>query len=362
MKKLFVALLLILSMLLTSMPVYAADGVGKDEIPYGDFSGSNILYKYDTFDMMTEAEAKAAGVPEGYSGYVLKITAKQNGVGIALDLSHIKVKDIEKITFRVYCPATTKSDGVRLTNSSTSSWIMLANPGKTEQWVDIVLDESSNFNTDEKSFDVFDDGNGYCKVVNFCFRFTGANEAAYIDSITVELKAPDTVPPVITYEGEKTVETTAGRVFTPDLTAYDAYYDTNITPEYIWSEGALDADGLLTVGTHTCTVKATDPAGNSSELTLTVKVGEKDATAPTVSWAPETVYACVGMRPVLNVTATDDRDQVQAELIWSEGALDSRGRLVEGEHTLTVSSTDLTGNKTVKQVKVIVTAERPEVG
>ena len=364
MKKALLALLLAMTMLLASTPVYAAsfaDGVGKDEIPYGEFSSSNTLYKYETFDMMTESEAKAAGVPEGYSGYVLKISAKQNGVGIALDLSHIKVKDIEKITFRVYCPATTKSDGVRLTNNSTSSWIMLADPGKTEQWVDVVLDESSNFNTGDKSFDVFDDGNGYCKVVNFCFRFTGTNEVAYIDSITVELKAPDTTPPVITYNGEDTVETTAGRAFVLDLTAYDEYYETNVTPEYIWSEGALDSNGLLTVGTHTCTVKATDPAGNSSEIKLTVNVGEEDTVAPVVNWNPDTVYACAGMIPMLNIAATDDKDQVEAELAWSEGALDSRGRLVEGEHMLTITAVDLTGNKTVKQVKVIVTADRPEV-
>ena len=248
-----------------------------------------------------------------------------------------------------------------MTNNSASSRILLADLDKIEQWIDLVLDENSNFNTDDKSFDVFDDGNGYCKVVNFCFRFTGTNEVAYIDSITVELKAPDTTPPVITYNGEDTVETTAGRAFVLDLTAYDEYYETNVTPEYIWSEGALDSNGLLTVGTHTCTVKATDPAGNSSEIKLTVKVGEKDAEAPVVNWNPDTVYACAGMIPMLNIAATDDKDQVEAELAWSEGALDSRGRLVEGEHTLTITSVDLTGNKTVKQVKVIVTADRPEV-
>ena len=80
---------------------------------------------------MTVDEAKAAGVPEGYSGYVLKLTAASGGAGIGLDLSRYRVKDIEKITFRVYCPASTKSDGVRLTNYSTNTWLMLANPGAT---------------------------------------------------------------------------------------------------------------------------------------------------------------------------------------------------------------------------------------
>lgn len=365
MKKALLALFLTLSLLLSSMSIYAAsfeEGVGKDEIPYGDFNEENTSYRYKTFDMMTAEEAAAAGVPEGYAGYVLKITSESSGVGIGLDLSQYRVKDIERITFRVWCPAGTKSNGVRLTGAGTSSWIMLADPGATEEWVEVVLEEGKNFESSIKNFDVFDDGNGYCKVVNFCIRYEGSNGVVYIDQIKVDLKAPDTTPPVITYNGENTVETTAGRELALDLTAYDAYYDTDITPEYIWSEGALDSNGLLTAGTHSCTVKATDPAGNFSEIKLTVKVGEKDTEAPVVNWNPDTVYACAGMIPMLNISAIDDNDQVETVLTWSEGALDSRGRLVEGEHTLTVSSTDLTGNKTVKQVKVVVTADRPEVG
>ena len=65
-----------LLLVISSLPVYSAsfeDGVGKDEIPYGPFD--NAQYKYQTFNMMTAAEAKAAGVPDGYSGNVLKLTA-----------------------------------------------------------------------------------------------------------------------------------------------------------------------------------------------------------------------------------------------------------------------------------------------
>jgi len=41
-------------------------------------------------------------------------------------------------------------------------------------------------------------------------------------------------------------------------------------------------------------------------------------------------------------------------LTWSEGALDNRGRLTEGEHILTITATDTTGNTTQKTVKVVV--------
>ncbi len=364
-KKIILSFILILSIAFSSVSVYGAtfdDGVGKEEIPYGEFNNENTVYRYGSFDMMTEEEARADGVPEGYSGYVLKLTAASGGVGIGLDLSQYRVKDIEKITFRVYCPASTKSDGVRLTNYSTTTWMMLANPGATEQWVDVVLDEDSNFNTAERSFDAFDDGTGYCKTVNFCIRFTGTDETVYIDSITVELKAPDEEAPVITYGGATEINTTAGRVFSIDATAYDERDEKNIEPEYIFSDGAVDENGLLLEGEHSCTVRFTDEAGNSSELALTLNVAPKDVTAPTLSWTTEKIFASVGMRPMLEITAVDDHDgEVDVTLDWSDGALDSRGRLLEGEHTLTISASDETGNVTEKAIPVIVTSGLPTV-
>ena len=367
-KRAILSILLVIVLSISAFTVYATDkayytfedGMGKDEIPYGEFGASNTAYRYSSFKMMNEEQAKAAGVPEGYSGWVLAIGQNSSGMGIGLDLSHIKVKDIEKITFRVWAPETTKSDGVRLTDKSNSSWIMLADPVKTGEWVEVVLDESSNFNTGSKSFDVFDDGNGYCKTVNFCFRFTGSNEVGYIDSITVELKAPDTVAPVISYDGPVTVETTAGRALQINITAHDEYYDMDIEPEYIFSEGAVDKNGLLLEGEHSCTVRFTDPAGNSSEMKFALKVASKDTVAPELSKLPAKIYATAGTRPLLTFTATDDRDgNLTPTATWSDGAFDSRGRLVAGSHTLTVSASDSTGNKTEKVIPVIVSDYAP---
>ena len=363
-KKIIISFVLAIILAFTSVAVYAApfdSGVGKDEIPYGEFGDKNTAYRYKTFDMMTEEEARAAGVPEGFSGHVLKIVGEGSGVGIGLDLSEYRVKDIEKITFRVWCPKGTKSNGVRLTNTSNSSWMMLADPGKVEQWVDVVLDETSNFETSEKSFDAFDRGDGFCKTVNFCIRYDGGDGIAYIDSITVELKAPDTVAPVITYNGGNVIETTAGRELQINATAHDEYYGMDIEPEYIFSEGAVDKDGLLLEGEHSCTVRFTDPAGNFSELKLSLKVAPKDTTAPTLSWAPEKLYATEGMMPIIDVTAIDDRDgEVEVVLTWSEGAI-YRGKLCVGNHTLTVTAVDETGNKTEKVIPVTVTSEIPDV-
>ena len=340
------------------------EGMGKEEIPYCEFGEKNTAYKYNTFEMMNEEGAKAAGVPEGYSGSVLKIAApaSNGGVGIGLDFGQYRIKDIERITFRVWCPEGTKSDGVRLTNNANNTWIMLADPGATDQWVEVVLDKNNNFNTTEKSFDVFDNGEGYGKVVNFCIRFNGGNGIAYIDSVNVELKAPDTTPPTITYNGDTVINTTAGKIFSVDATAYDERDEKNIAPEYIFSEGAVDENGLLLEGEHTCTVRFTDEAGNSSEINLTLKVEAKDVIAPTLSWTIEKLFANTGMRFMIDVTATDDHDgEVEVVMTWSEGALDSRGRFNEGEHTLTITAVDKTGNKTEKVISVIVTSGLPTV-
>ena len=153
---------------------------------------------------------------------------------------------------------------------------------------------------------------------------------------------------------------TAGRVLRVNATAHDEYYGMDIEPEYIFSEGAVDKDGLLLEGDHSCTVKFTDPAGNYAELKLTLKVAPKDTVGPELSKLPAKIYANEGTKPLLTVTATDDRDgEVVPTVTWSNGALDNRGRLVAGTHMLTVSATDSTGNKTEKVIPVVVTDYAP---
>jgi hypothetical protein len=69
------------------------------------------------------------------------------------------------------------------------------------------------------------------------------------------------------------------------------------------------------------------------------------------------VYAKIGAKVLLEFSATDDRGSVTVTKSWSIGALDSRERLTEGTHTLTITATDASGNKTEKTVTFIVNAE-----
>lgn len=366
MKKILVILVLVLSLLLSSVSAFAAtmdDGVGKDEIPYGEEIEGVTCMKANVFNMMTAEEAAASGAPEGYSGYVLALT-NVAATGITLDLNNQKivVNAIESITFRVYCTANVKE--IRITDDAGYSWITRFAPTVTEQWIEITLTKDGENIMKSEGMACFADENGYFKPVNFGFRFTdNETTTVYIDSITFNMKSVDTAAPVITYNGSTAVDTTEGKTLELDLTAWDEYEGRAITPEYIWSEGALDADGLLVEGQHTCTVKATDTAGNSSEITLTVNVGKKDTAAPEIAWSTDTVSVLVGTRCLLDISATDDVDgELETIFEWSEGALDNRGRLAEGEHTLTITATDSTGNKAEKTVKVVVVASLDQLG
>ena len=360
-KRIVISIFLIFVLLLSAFAVHAEnannepeyytfeDGVGKDEIPYGETASVGTSYGYSNFRMMNEAQARAAGVPEGYSGYVLALDPKgSSSIGIGIDLTDINVKDIESISFRIWCPVGTKQDGkdggVRLSGNGPTSWNMLVSPSAIGEWIDIVFEKD-----DFSSFDY--DGDGYCNPTNFCLRHAAGT--AYIDHITVNLKAPDTTAPVISYEGETVIKTTAGKAFYIDASALDDR-DGYVEPEYIFSDGAIDENGLLLEGEHTCTVRFTDAAGNSSEIVIDLTVDPRDVTAPVLDWAPDKIFAEAGMMPRLTLTATDDRDgEIKAESSWSNGAI-IWGRLVVGEHTLTVTATDSSGNKTEKTITVVV--------
>ena len=373
MKKTIISLILIFALSLSALTVYAVneisdtddveyytfdDGMGKEEIPYGADDSVGTLYSYKNFKMMNETQAAAAGVPEGYSGWVLALDSKiTDGISIGIDLTDIKVSDIERIRIRVWCPTGTKQDskegGIRFTGNGKTSWNMLASPNELCQWVDVTLEKSSY-----SSFDY--DGDGYCDPFNFCLR--RATGTAYIDHIIVDLKEADIVPPVITYNGETEISTTAGKVFEIDATAFDERDNKNIAPEYIYSEGAIDENGLLVEGEHTCTVRFTDDAGNSAELVLTLLVTPQDKNAPVINWSIEKIFASVGMRPMLNITAVDDVDgDVDVVFAWSDGALDKKGKLTSGEHTLTITASDSTGNIAEVIIPVIVTSGLPEI-
>lgn len=153
----------------------------------------------------------------------------------------------------------------------------------------------------------------------------------------------DTQPPVITLNGSASMVIGYGTTFTdPGATAVDSYVGN--VPVTVTS--SVDT---LHRGTYTVTYKATDPSGNSSTKTRSVKVVVQ--TAPTVTlnganpyllqvgttWFDPGATAVSAIGDVLGVTIT--------------GSVDS---ITDGNYTLTYTATDADGNvgSTTRVVKV----------
>ena len=351
-----VSLLLCAVLLLTAFPAARAQGSVTDEIPYtvNDISGFTA-YTYNSLEIYTEEDGAAAGVPAGFTGCVMKLSHRDQ-TGIAVDFTNRKIplSIISALKIRIYYPSNTvqAGNGVRITKYKSSDWAQLSAPDCPDEWTTLTV-------TDRSVFQYLCNEDGYLAKFGFGFRFGNGNSGTcYIDYIIVETKPDDGVAPVLTYNGETDITTSAGKPFTVNATAYDDYEQRSVPIDYEWSDGALDADGNLTQGNHTCTIFAVDYYGNRSEgIVINLTAGAPDTTAPTINFDLTEIYSVVGCVPVLNVTASDDKDEVTVKTVWSSGALDSRGRLKQGTHTLTLRASDLTGNTAEMTVTVYVRSE-----
>lgn len=320
---------------------------------------------YDgTATELSSTEAEAKGVPAGYVGSVYEIseTPHDSYVGVCLDFSgyEIPISLVESINFKVLVP--TSYSELRMRNGNTTDWVMRCSTASTGSWCDVTLTaDGLNFFGSAKMQTLANaDGN----LGSLCLigRVNGNYAPYYIDGIVIKLKTDDKVAPVINYSGKTDILTSSGKVFSPDITAYDEMEGREIPLAYEWSAGALDTNGNMLEGEHTCRVSATDYFGNTSYLDLNVTVGPPDVEAPTITFLASEIYVPVGTFYRMVLVAEDNYDDVKVVEEWSEGAIDRGGRLAEGVHTLTLTATDLSGNSTVKVVTVHVISGDTTVG
>ena len=326
----------------------------KVEIPYVTNDVPDFLQYVSSplNDVYTEVNGAAAGVPAGYTGYVMKLT-NSAATGLAVDFTdqQIPLSVINAVNIRMYYPDAIKEDtdapGIRLKyNQSGTTW-KLYHPENPGQWTVLSV-------TDRSVLAKLCDGDGYLSKFALGFRFNDSvSHSCYIDYVSVDIKPDDGVAPVITYTGSADIATTANKPFVINASAYDGYEERAIPIDYAWSSDPFDANGKLTEGVYTCTMSATDYYGNKSDdIVLNVTVGPQDTQAPVIGFDLTEVYSIAGCAPVINVSVTDDHDDVALQIIWSVNALDARGRLTQGDHTLTLRSSDLTGNTAEKVVNV----------
>ena len=306
--------------------------------------------------LYTEEQALAAGVPAGFSGDVLKIVGlpSSNNKGILLDFSHLNIPafTVESITFRVYvADDTNKTDAypeIRIPKPYvTGDWTLRYYDIKNHiaEWHDVVYTGSLTTLCTDGILDKFE----------IALRTQNATDF-YIDSIKINY-VEDTVAPVINYTGSEELTISEGQEFNLYVTATDAIQG-KVKVEYIWGDPSrLDEEGKPLIGEHTLTLRATDYFGNVAERTLKVTVITPDTFAPTIVIPTENIYVKVGTTPLISVDVTDDRDDVTPTYTWSAGALDSKGKLTEGVHTLTITASDLSKNTTTKTITFTATTD-----
>ena len=330
-----------------------------DSIPYTDFISDKSAYE-GIVEELTAEEAAVLGVPAGYTGNVLKVSSKSDRFGMTFDPTELNIPAdlIEKMTIRVFMY--TAENGFRLSNHGPADWNVLSavNAGA---WHDIVMTaDGSGFSNGK--FAELADGDGDLGIFGIATKDTSGNKIFYIDSIVINLKKDDGNAPIINYEGDTNIVTSAEKKFVLDISAVDTLSGKNLSVDYSFSDGAVDSYGRLVEGEHTCRVSATNYYGHTSYLDLNLTVGPKDTEPPQILFDAEHVYAPAGAFWCVDILCTDNYDTLTVEEQWSKKPTDIGGRLIEGEYTLILTVTDLSGNKTTKTVYLHVTAEDTVVG
>ena len=332
-------------------------------IPH-DINIANSTSYAGTVTELTEKEAASKGLPAGYSGSVYEIGcgSDRGYTGVCIDLSayEIPIGIVDSISFNVLLP--TAYSELRMRNGNTTDWIMRCSTASTGTWTSVILNtDGFNFYGSSK-MSILANEEGNLGAFALIGRVSGSYSPYYIDSITVKLKDDDKVAPVLNYSGDTDVLTSAGKVFAPAVSAYDEFEARDVALVYSWSDGALDEDGKMHQGEHTCRISATDYYGNTSFVDLNVTVGPPDVEAPVIEFIAKEIVVPVGTYYRMALIAIDNYDKVEVIEEWSDGAIDFGGRLAEGTHTLTLTCTDLSGNSTVHVVTVYVVSGDSTVG
>lgn len=217
-------------------------------------------------------------------------------------------------------------------------------------WVEGDYD-SISFNITNNA--LFDEGS-YLFLSSFSF-FNTYDEASSFKGLSYS-QNEDTVGPVIEVPGvkEDTLTTTAGRKFNYSATYYDEYDDLGGEVEGVLSSGAIDENGLLVKGNHIVTFTAYDLSNNSSTKTINLVVGDKDETAPIININIDKLYVLAGSYNKLVFEVYDEVDGlVDYQLTYSVGVINNKGQFLAGNHTLTITAKDETGNTATKTIEII---------
>lgn len=302
------------------------------------YSGENVTgenqYGGCSLAAVSREKAEAAGVPEGFeSDCVLIASSDKASFDMSFDFTALsyKRKHITEISVRLYIEKNAAdTDGypeIRIPGKN-GSWILRSavGVGKTGQWIAISF-----------SSDVIDAlcPEGILGKFVFCVRSNGQAKM-FIDEIAVETLPRDGVAPVIN-AAITSFKTTEGTYPTLDyITVTDDSGTFDVT--YEWSDGALDFNGRLKAGNHTCTINATDGWDNTATVVIRYDV-EKETPVERYS----VTFRCDGAEDRIIEYSAETTDYVIAPDIpvkrfyraaWEEYSLEfTSGQVVNAEYT-----------------------------
>ena len=263
---------------------YVKTAEAADSTVFGDGSfkyaakmdGVN-LYGGCKLTVISSDEADEKGVPSGYTadGNVLKMESiLTDKTDMAVDFSslNLKRKAITGLSIRYYIVSNSavsdKYPDFRIPSLSDPGvyWIAGGRNMKsaTDEWVTLTLTSTQ--------IDELCVINGRLGTFAICLR-TAAASVMYIDSIKLEYKETDNIPPVINLT--RTEFNVSEGAYPVEITATDNSGSCELT--YVWSDDALDERGRLKAGTHTCVVTASDMFDNETSVTVTYNVTRESA-------------------------------------------------------------------------------------
>ena len=220
-----------------------------------------------------------------------------------------------------------------------------------DSWVE---GDYSSLSINVTNNELFNNNQNYLYLSSFSF-FKTYDEASSFKGLPYS-QVEDTSGPIISVpnvDGD-TIITTYGRKFNLSATYYDEYDDLGGVIEGALSEGALNDDGLLTQGSHTITFTASDLSNNVTTKVFNIIANEKDTIAPVIYLNVEKLYVLAGSFNKLVFEAYDEVDgKIECKTKYSVGALNSQGQFLAGNHTLTITASDLSGNEATKTVEII---------
>jgi probable HAF family extracellular repeat protein len=187
-------------------------------------------------------------------------------------------------------------------------------------------------------------------------RVSDARGASSEDSVTVVVSA-DTLPPVVLCPNAETVGANGrGRAPVPNFLEKLVASDNCTATSSLMKRQSPAPGTSVKCGTHPVTVTVTDASGNITTCSTVFNV--VDVTPPVIRY-PEEIFRrartnCQAAVPNLveRVKATDNCTPANQLLITQEPAV---GTLVEvGTHNVQVTATDLAGNSSVENVRLVV--------